>query len=866
LDSKNGRHLGDELTFFADMKKENSVEDLTKAIYAWAADPKSNWVTKAKIDSMTESIQEHSHLDNTLKDALIKAKSDGNKYVAKFYPTNSIMAFKDEKALKEELPKHDGNVLVFDVSGKDDKGTVEYYGDTLKYGAKEPDKKEEPGQRIEKGDKMKAEKPKESIAEAKDYEVGDQFFIPNGSGRKDMHKGDEFQFSVYNVKAVAQDEYPIGQPGWWVKVVSVKESTNESELEWTCPGCGFKAETSGAYDEKICPKCQKDMIRKVKPESFHLKGVSYDGPMKKDESIKEGFSDKGWDKVASSAEAKEFARLHSEILNGGMEQMLNNNGKNPGLVGHFIEEAKKFVNQYAPENAGMFDKIMKMYFTTMTKGGTDIESQLDDIDSLYYEVSDKLEEEIEKNFKSAEAEIIPAKPTNPEKGEVEPAEHETKPAEGETKEPKDETEESATDVFKKGDATEATVSETGAFNVGDKVLVNKQAGGADMPAEVTEISARTGAKASHGHYWAENKAYLVKYDSGTTEYVPEGMIRKAEVQEASSEDKLARKIDSLVKDATALRKKIRAEKDPSKREELEDDLKEIYAGIYELEGELDKFDLSRVGKDESNVKEIAAMGEDAEDLKKQSVGQLQKYVSELRQFIDQAGDDEDEAKAKHYAELHRVKEELRRRQAILPKESKKTIAQLLKESRLTETSFDSWVKFFNDMFTMSDEQIRKKFIEAISRHDVTKTATIKHLTEVRSTVALMEEKIKTDKAVATNLKAELAQVKESHTKALNELKAQHAAALKRALLDKHIALTLGLTGLSLNENALALLKQCEGEKEIDEMVEKFRRAGVEEVLHSKTDAITVESAEPPDPTKVEVVGRIGKAFQGMNKH
>jgi Tfp pilus assembly protein PilO len=170
------------------------------------------------------------------------------------------------------------------------------------------------------------------------------------------------------------------------------------------------------------------------------------------------------------------------------------------------------------------------------------------------------------------------------------------------------------------------------------------------------------------------------------------------------------------------------------------------------------------------------------------------------------------------------------------------------------------------MFTMSDEQIRKKFIEAISRHDVTKTATIKHLTEVRSTVALMEEKIKTDKAVATNLKAELAQVKESHTKALNELKAQHAAALKRALLDKHIALTLGLTGLSLNENALALLKQCEGEKEIDEMVEKFRRAGVEEVLHSKTDAITVESAEPPDPTKVEVVGRIGKAFQGMNKH
>lgn len=126
-----------------------------------------------------------------------------------------------------------------------------------------------------------------------------------------------------------------------------------------------------------------------------------------------GFSDDAWDKLIKEPQAKEFVRVHSQILNGGFSQLFGNERNDKGRVKYLVEEARYFVRQFAPQHSVDFNEIMDEYvevFDEIDQHGPhgygktrdedleEADKKWDAIDSKYYAFYKDMEDAIEKNY------------------------------------------------------------------------------------------------------------------------------------------------------------------------------------------------------------------------------------------------------------------------------------------------------------------------------------------------------------------------------------------------------------------------------------------------------------------------------------
>ena len=127
--------------------------------------------------------------------------------------------------------------------------------------------------------------------------------------------------------------------------------------------------------------------------------------------VREEISDEVWDAMTKDPEAKEFIRIHSQILNGGMSQLVENEDNDVNVVRYLLRNAKEFVREYAPNSYPEFKRIVDQYDLSkpevyMDRWGNwqtdeDISEQWDKVDKLYYDFYEKMEDEIEANYRKA---------------------------------------------------------------------------------------------------------------------------------------------------------------------------------------------------------------------------------------------------------------------------------------------------------------------------------------------------------------------------------------------------------------------------------------------------------------------------------
>jgi Tfp pilus assembly protein PilO len=149
---------------------------------------------------------------------------------------------------------------------------------------------------------------------------------------------------------------------------------------------------------------------------------------------------------------------------------------------------------------------------------------------------------------------------------------------------------------------------------------------------------------------------------------------------------------------------------------------------------------------------------------------------------------------------------------------------------------------------------------------------VNSLTEAKTTSATLQEMVKVKEQRHIKAIADLNKVHAAEVKTLSEsvsLAKQKITQLiekqKKDLIEKYVTLTVGHSGLKLNENALTLLKQCVSEAEVDEMLGNMHRALSENALHFKADSLMIDEHIPVDPEVARVVRSVTKAFEGINK-
>lgn len=138
-----------------------------------------------------------------------------------------------------------------------------------------------------------------------------------------------------------------------------------------------------------------------------------------DAKIKADFDDEVWDKMIEDAEAKEFTRMHSQVLNGGFEQLWSNEKESAGRVEYILDEAHDFVKKYAPNSAEKFAEIITKAMNIIEDapkmdretGRYDEEAynifmdELDEVDDEYYDFYKSMEKEMEANYGKTEASV-----------------------------------------------------------------------------------------------------------------------------------------------------------------------------------------------------------------------------------------------------------------------------------------------------------------------------------------------------------------------------------------------------------------------------------------------------------------------------
>ena len=555
-------------------------------------------------------------------------------------------------------------------------------------------------------------------------------------------------------------------------------------------------------------------------------------------------------------------------------------------------------------------------------------------------------------------------------------------------------------IKRRGHANEANI-----HAVGMKVMVSKD-GTNSMPAEITETSSRTGEKATHGHYWKDHNAYLVKYANETTEYVPADMVKLVEAEQTNNpstaeagnllvanKDMVAEQLEAWAETFGAgemfgdddseedaklsdeagdkiwgLAQKLKQGKklnakniafmvfhlrqafyDPSDMDEkLDNDkdreaMKAILATDVGPLKEGRKFDLSsghlgngitvwdRAKEEHGDYEKIAHIDADRK-IKwylKNPPADVIKYVEDIakgknpsisatqpdqkvfrenkvlhakprpvREGIKDIGSEavsftKDDMKAL-YALLYKLENHFenyaektgdRKLEGVVTqiiqilsavgvRESKvahkpEPATMGIKESVINEISFESYLAQFERMFSAASADIKKKFIERIGKDIV---VPVNSLTEAKTTSATLQEMVKVKeqrhiKAIADLNKVHAAEVKtlsESVSLAKQEI-TQLIEKQKRDLIEKYVTLTVGHSGLKLNENALTLLKQCVSEAEVDEMLGNMHRALSENALHFKADSLMIDEHTPVDPEVARIVHNVSKAFEGINQ-
>lgn len=123
-----------------------------------------------------------------------------------------------------------------------------------------------------------------------------------------------------------------------------------------------------------------------------------------------GISDAKWNAMIKDPAAKEFVRIHSQILNGGMEQLVSNE-RGVEAVKYQLREAKDFVKANAPEHAVEFAEIVDEYDLSTNPESRDSNGNMqydekiaeawDSIDTKYYDFYEKMEAEMDKKYKGA---------------------------------------------------------------------------------------------------------------------------------------------------------------------------------------------------------------------------------------------------------------------------------------------------------------------------------------------------------------------------------------------------------------------------------------------------------------------------------
>ena len=119
----------------------------------------------------------------------------------------------------------------------------------------------------------------------------------------------------------------------------------------------------------------------------------------------------------------------------------------------------------------------------------------------------------------------------------------------------------------------------------------------------------------------------------------------------------------------------------------------------------------------------------------------------------------------------------------------------------------------------------------------------------------------------TTSKATIAQeLEEAHVKytsEINEKDREH----EKALVNKYVDCILEFSGLQIPENARALLRQCNTEKEAEDLIERIRDIMRETSLHysgSIDNVIVNDSLENVSPVEQQLYDRIETVFEGIN--
>lgn len=124
----------------------------------------------------------------------------------------------------------------------------------------------------------------------------------------------------------------------------------------------------------------------------------------------EEMPDAVWGAMCKDPDAKEFVRIHSQILNGGMEQLVGNERDDVNAVKYMVREASHFVKKYAPETFISWKEVMDDYDMSESpsyrdrhgdrQSNDELRDEWNENDSKYYEVQPALETELAKNYKS----------------------------------------------------------------------------------------------------------------------------------------------------------------------------------------------------------------------------------------------------------------------------------------------------------------------------------------------------------------------------------------------------------------------------------------------------------------------------------
>jgi len=170
---------------------------------------------------------------------------------------------------------------------------------------------------------------------------------------------------------------------------------------------------------------------------------------------------------------------------------------------------------------------------------------------------------------------------------------------------------------------------------------------------------------------------------------------------------------------------------------------------------------------------------------------------------------------------------------VTPSVIKSEIKELkiqLGESLAERQKSESLLKESDERVTKIMENYSDDIIALTDRNNNLLEGKIK-LDEATAEVKVLKEAVaKKDKEIEkiTKESAELQAKVDEHQASVNEKEVE----AKKLVIGKYVDMKVQFSGLALPENAIALLKHCSDEAEVDTLFEGFREAICEETLHS----------------------------------